>query len=75
MSYYSRSYNDEPSWWTVVICFVLIFAIVLGVNACSADTWNDGVCPKCEARYELRGVSRGLKYYICPSCGQEVTRY
>lgn len=76
MSYYSsRKYDDESSWWTVVICFVLVFALILGVNACSADDWNDGVCPKCEVRYELRGASRGLKYYSCPMCGQEVERY
>ena len=76
MSYYSRKYsNDEPSWWTVIICFVLVFAIMFGVNSCSDSTWNDGVCPDCEIRYELRGVSKGLKYYACPECGQEVQRY
>ena len=76
MSYYSRNYgNSEGSWFTIIICFILIFAIVIGVNACSAETWNDGICAECETRYELRGVSKGLKYYSCPDCGQEVTRY
>lgn len=55
----------------IVIIFLLIFAM----NSCSASTWNNGVCPDCEARYELRGASRGLKYYSCPECGQEVERY
>lgn len=26
-------------------------------------------------RQELRGASKGLKYYACPECGQEVERY
>lgn len=72
MSYYS---SDESSWWTIVMCFVLILAIVFGVNCCSGETWNGGICPECEVRYELRGASRGLKYYSCPECGQEVQRY
>lgn len=52
-----------------------MFLIITGTNSCSADDWNDGICPKCETRYELRGASRGLKYYACPSCGKEVSRY
>ncbi len=76
MSYYSRRYsNDGDSWWAIIICFVLVIALMLGVNSCSAGTWNDGICPNCEVRYELRGASRGLKYYACPECGQEVSRY
>lgn len=57
----------------LVISFVII--MVFGINSCTAETWNDGVCEKCEIRYELRGVSKGLKYYSCPECGQEVQRY
>jgi hypothetical protein len=76
MSYYSRnSYSSDGSWFTIILCFVLVFAIMFGVNSCSSTTWNDGVCPDCEVRYELRGVSKGLKYYSCPGCGQEVQRY
>ena len=75
MSYYSKRYSSEESWFTIIICFILIISIVIGVNACSAPTWNDGVCQNCEVRYELRGVSRGMKYYSCPECGQEVSRY
>jgi hypothetical protein len=59
----------------MVICLVLIFVVAAGVNACSSQTWNNGVCPDCDVRYELRGASRGLKYYACPECGQEVERY
>ena len=59
----------------IFIFIVLWIAIMFGVNSCSASTWNDGVCISCETRYELRGVSKGLKYYACPDCGQEVTRY
>lgn len=76
MSYYSKSYHDDDaSWFTIILCFVLIVALVLGFNSCTATAWNDGVCTNCEVRYELRGVSRGLKYYACPECGQEVQRY
>lgn len=71
MSYYS----DGSIWFTIIICFVLIFALVLGFNSCSTTIWNDGVCPDCEVRYELRGASRGLRYYVCPECGQEVQRF
>lgn len=78
MSYYSRRYSSsdgEASLIVAIICFILVFAIMLGVNSCSAPIWNDGICPDCEVRYELRGASRGLKYYACPECGQEVERY
>jgi hypothetical protein len=59
----------------IVICLVLIFVVTAGVNACSSQTWNNGVCPDCDVRYELRGASKALKYYACPECGQEVERY
>jgi hypothetical protein len=67
--------NDGPSWWILIFCIIALFVIMLGTNACSAPTWNNGDCPNCEVRYELRGVSRGLKYYSCPDCGKEVKRY
>lgn len=76
MSYYSRNYKSSDGSLTIIfICIVLTFLIVFGTNACSASTWNDGICPDCEVRYELRGASKGLKYYACPECGQEVERY
>lgn len=76
MSNYYRRYGGEgESWWTIIICFLLVLAIAFGTNSCSAETWNDGICPNCEVRYELRGVSKGFKYYACPECGQEVSRY
>lgn len=60
---------------TIGILIVISLAIMFGVNSCSASTWNDGICTNCETRYELRGASDGLKYYACPNCGQEVSRY
>ena len=78
MSYYSTNYYDSDlvaSLIMMAICIILVVAIMFGVNCCSASTWNDGVCPYCEVRYELRGASQGLKYYSCPQCGQEVERY
>ena len=71
--------NNKGGFFGSIIEFILVVTFVimlmLGVNSCSADTWNNGVCGKCETRYELRGVSKSLKYYVCPDCGQEVRRY
>lgn len=60
---------------TIGIAIAILFFIFFGINSCSDDIWNNGTCPNCEVRYELRGVSDGLKYYSCPNCGQEVQRY
>lgn len=60
---------------TICILIVISLVMMFGVNSCSASTWNNGICTKCETRYELRGASDGLKYYSCPDCGQEVSRY
>ena len=68
--------NDvKAELWSIFLCFALILLIIFGTNSCSADDWNYGECPKCETRYELRGASRGLKYYACPDCGKEVERF
>lgn len=53
----------------------IIVLLVTAVNSCSASDWNNGICPKCEVRYELRGLSQGLSAYACPKCGKEVRRY
>jgi hypothetical protein len=73
MSYYSS--HSDTSWWTVIICFVLVFLIMFGFNTCTYAEWNNGICPECHTRYELRGVSKYMKYYACPDCGNEVERY
>lgn len=67
--------DNESNWWMLIICIVALFVIMFGTNACSSSDWNNGNCPNCEVRYELRGVSRDLKYYSCPNCGKEVERY
>ena len=53
----------------------LLLVLASCSNACSADEWNNGICPKCETRYELCGVYKMSKYYACPDCGNEITRY
>ena len=73
MSYYSN--HSNTSLWTVIICFALVFLIMFGFNTCTYSEWNDGQCPECNVRYELRGVSKYMKYYACPKCGNEVQRY
>jgi PHP family Zn ribbon phosphoesterase len=73
MSYYES--NNDTWWIEMLIALGLSLLLIFGFNSCSAETWNNGACPECEVRYELRGASRGLKYYACPECGQEVERY
>ena len=73
MSYYSK--HSDTSWWTIVICFALVFLLMFGFNTCTYAEWNDGICSECNVRYELRGVSKYMKYYSCPKCGNEVKRY
>lgn len=80
MGYYNKMgyYKKRPSnisWATIIICFILILLINFSGNLFTASKWNNGYCPECETRYELRSVYRGTKYYSCPDCGQEVTRY
>lgn len=68
--------GENYGCFTFILAIVVMLFIIAGFNSCSSDTWNNGECPKCEARYELRAVTRGyLKYYACPDCGQEVKRY
>lgn len=50
-------------------------AFYLGCNALNANEWNNGVCSNCNVNYELRGVSSALKYYVCPSCHDEISRF
>lgn len=73
MSYYSKS--NDSSWIASIAGIILGLAILLGVNACTAQEWNDGVCAKCHEQYVLRGVYDGIRYYSCPDCGNEVSRF
>ena len=78
MSYKHYSNSDNELWSgaiTLIIAIVIILLLIFGTNSCSASKWNEGICPDCEVRYELRGASQGLKYYSCPECGNEVNRY
>lgn len=55
----------------------IVFAITCLFNLPGNSKWNDGVCPNCNVRYELRAVDskQSVKYYSCPSCGEEVRRH
>lgn len=61
----------------VLFVIGILVILVMGTNSCSASDWNDGICPNCNVRYELRGAAGDLhlKYYVCPECGKEVKRY
>ena len=77
--YYERYGSDDSCCLGIFIRIIIMFAIVVGlmycVNFSSESIWNDDQCVNCEIKYELRGASNGLKYYVCPDCGQEVERY
>lgn len=80
MSNYSRyksrhTHSIDTDLLIAVIGLVLCVLFLFGSNACTAKEWNDGVCPDCNTRYELRGVYKGTHYYACPGCGNEVDRY
>lgn len=74
--------HDDSILWDIVKIPVslLLLLIVIGFidcagNATTSYKWNNGICPTCEVRYELRGITNRSKVYACPKCGQEVTRY
>ena len=75
MSYYRLHHSIDTSWWVIIITIALALFILVGYNACTAQEWNDGICLKCNVRYELRGVYKGTHYYACPKCGNEVSRF
>lgn len=77
MSYYSKydRYGSNFDWWEIIICIALVLFLVFGFNTCTASEWNAGVCPTCREDYVLRGVHDGMRYYSCPKCGNEVSRY
>ena len=60
---------------TIIVAIFIVFALMFALNACTKEKWNNGTCGICEVKYELRGVSDAMKYYVCPECGQEVCRY
>lgn len=64
--------------FSVVLMMIVLFGY-LEMKGCRNNAnryqWNNGICPKCEVRYELRGVSYNDKYYVCPECGDEIIRY
>jgi len=80
MSNYSRYksrriHTIDTDLLILIIGIVLAFLLILTSNACTAKEWNNGTCPDCHTRYELRGVYKGTHYYACPDCGNEVSRY
>lgn len=68
-------YGCLTSIMMVIGCIMIIFMMNSCCNNLTEETWNNGICAECDTRYDLRGVSNGLKYYSCPECGQEVRRY
>lgn len=63
--------------------FIILLIVIIGVievirySSQTPDSeWNNGICPECEVRYEMKAVYfGGWKYYSCPECGKEVERY
>jgi hypothetical protein len=76
MSNYRKSSSDiDVDIWVFLITVVLVMAFMFGFNSCTATKWNDGVCPNCNVEYELAGVYDSRRYYTCPTCHSEVSRY
>lgn len=71
------NFDTKFSIFAVLFGIGILVLLVIGTNSCSASDWNDGICPDCNVRYELRGAAGDLhlKYYACPECGKEVERY
>lgn len=73
-----RKHNNSDTKYdigVIVGCILIVIFLITAVNSCSASDWNNGICPNCEVRYELRGLSQGLSAYACPECGKEVKIY
>ena len=73
-----KKYNNTDLKYDIVViidCILIVIFLITTVNSCSASDWNNGICPNCEVRYELRGYSQGLSAYACPECGKEVRKY
>lgn len=73
-----KKYNNTDLKYDIVViigCILIVIFLITTVNSCSASDWNNGICPNCEVRYELRGYSQGISAYACPECGKEVRRY
>lgn len=73
-----RKHNNSDTKYdigVIVGCVLIVIFLITAVNSCSASDWNNGICPNCEVRYELRGYSQGISAYACPECGKEVRRY
>ena len=34
----------------LIVCVMLLLAFTVGHNACTAQDWNNGVCPRCDKR-------------------------
>ena len=60
---------------SIAVIILLAIAMIFLFNSCTDEAWNDGMCPDCDTRYILHAASQGLKYYACPECGREVSRY
>lgn len=73
-----KKYNNTDLKYDIVViigCILIVIFLITTVNSCSASDWNNGICPNCEVRYELRGYSQRISAYACPECGKEVRRY
>lgn len=73
-----RKHNNSDTKYDIGViagCILIVIFLITAVNSCSASDWNEGICPNCEVRYELRGYSQGISAYACPECGKEVRRY
>lgn len=72
--YYTNSSDSAGGSLIVILITLLIIAIIIGSVNSNPD-WNNGICPDCNIKYELRGSTDSLNFYLCPKCNQKVKRY
>lgn len=67
-----RSHGDT-SWGTIGILFLIIIVLFIVSKACSANTYNNGICKLCGGHYEyIEAVGRRYEthyLYRCNKCG------
>lgn len=61
---------------TALVVAIAILFLTSAVVHTPSSNWNDGICPSCDVRYELKAVNGSFyeEYWQCPECGQIATK-
>ena len=59
-------------WWSrviTVIGFMIVFFFISGFGISIQETsFNNGICPQCNTKYEAIQHKNNETYYECPNC-------